>query len=193
MLFPHPQRTIKVIVLHFLLLAVLVACGIYPGTSREPLPSPLSALTSPIHTPTPLGYVEPTGTPTPTWDVNFDPDKVTPGPTWTPTATPIPIYPVGVWPRMFTYSFTIERADGRREIYIVPVGFVPMVRTESDRAIYEVYIQSLANLGPGDVYVGGCAASPWMIMVPPEMICYTKSGPPVPSHLLTPTPTHWYR
>src|SRR3954462_7124749 len=51
-------------------LGILAACGIYPGTSRGPLPSPLP---TPTITPTPLGYIEPTNTPTPTQDLNYDP------------------------------------------------------------------------------------------------------------------------
>jgi hypothetical protein len=91
---------------------------------------------------------------------------------------------------MFTYMFVAERANGQREVYYVPVGFVPMVRTESDRAIYEAYVQSQFSLGPGDVLINGCALSPWMILVSPQMVCTRLMRPPaLPSEMLTATPT----
>lgn len=151
--------------LFLLLICVLTACGMYPGTSRGPFPSPLP---TPTITPTPFGYVEPTRTPTPTWDVNYDPSNVTPEP---PTATPVTVNMADGWPKIFTYSFTIKRANGQYEIYTVPVGNVPMVHTDSDRKIYEQYIQSVAHLGPGDTIVYGCAASAYIIFVPQDMIC----------------------
>jgi hypothetical protein len=67
----------------------------------------------------------------------------------------------------------VERADGRQEIYYVPITEVPMMQGEAGLAAYHAYRQKLLQLAPGDRIVYECA-SPSVFTVPEEYRCFGR-------------------
>ncbi len=171
-------------ILLMLLLSVVAACGVYPETSRTARDSPLSSSpsapspletsqaamvppTPPLSPLSPLITPEPTRTPTP--DGNVDPFTATLS-VWTPKPPPIVVNLAEGWLETFVFTFFVERADGREEIYRIPITQVPSMQSATGMVAYEAYKQQVLQLGPGDRIVYECAASDiWM--VPEQFQC----------------------
>jgi hypothetical protein len=162
-----------------ILLGLFVAFAVYPAMSQQPPDSPLSILPvpglspldSPLPTNTPTFTPEPppafvawTATPQPTW---------APQPTWTPQPAPVVINLAEGLAKDSIFTFFVERADGRQEIYFVPVADVPLTGNDlhdADLTAYQAYKQRLLQLGPDDRVVYECASTR-MSMVPEQFQC----------------------
>jgi hypothetical protein len=184
---PQPDfatRTQRSALLLIILLGVIGLCAAYapPKTSAttSPLiPSPLSSLPAPE---SPIQEVAAMVPPTPI------PPQPTSTPTQIPFATqppPSPLRPPKVLlpPVMINraegllkeqvFTFFVERADGRQQIYFVPVAEVPLIQGEAGRPAYASYRQTLLQLESGDRVVYECA-SPTMRTVPEEFRCFGR-------------------
>jgi hypothetical protein len=164
-----------------ILLYLLITYAVHPAMSQQSFTSPLSILPIPnsplqqnlaTQVP-PIPPISPLNAPTSTPPSNFDVFTPTPQPTRITNPTPVVINRAEGWLKEFTFTFFVERADGRQEIYFVPIAEVPLINSDTDRFAYETYRQTLLQLAPGDRLVYECA-SPSMFIVPEEFQCFGR-------------------
>ena len=178
---PQPNfatRTQRSALLLLILLGVITFCAAYA-------PPQLSATTSPLAT-SPLSSLPAPESPMQDVAAMVPPTPIPPQATPTPTQPPpSPLRPPKVLlpPVVIdraqgllkeqVFTVFVERADGRQQIYFVPIAEVPLIQGEVGRPAYASYRQTLLQLKVGDRVVYECA-SPTMRIVPEEFRCFGR-------------------